>query len=1061
MITLMHTPAVPKAGSISSEALSLSRRAASMTCRAEIASNGDPRIDQPGQILSNPHARKRGPGGNITIRRDIQMKQRMTILLAAFATALFALNLHAQAPVITSEPQDRTVYVGSTYVILGVQASGQALKYQWYQGVSGDTNQPLIGLTSPNIGYTAPSNVGTYSLWVRVSNATAYVDSRTLIVTVAMPDPPAITSEPQDRTVYVGDTRVSLGVQASGQALSYQWYQGVSGDTNQPLSGYTSSSRSYYPPGIVGAYQYWVRVSNATAYVDSRTMTVTVLEPTRIPRFEPALAFGAVETNTTAQLSLLVWNDGNNPLTLSGLTPPAGFASSTSLPKTIQPGTSMAFPIAFSPVVKQIYGGVLTLASDKTSGPDSLQVSGEGTEASRILALSGPLDFGLVQLGRTSTRNWRVRNIGASPVPINGLSLPEGFVCIAPTNLAWGAEAEIAIKFSPTEARAYSGTATILADLTSGSNSVAVAGVGIEATGVVTVPDDQPTIAYGIDAAKNGDIVRVKPGTYGPLTSGEHRVHLASTYVETGDPATIAQTVIDGGGVGSVVEIGSEQNPIASITGFTLRNGTWGIEASAVSRWSSDYVALALTNNVIIGNSAGGILADSDGSVPGGLVSGRYTASVDLTLIGNTILSNQGPALKLHAVGDDYGSVRRYARIYCNGGRNLLTHNAGGIDGYSGYQSSIDARLDHDTCAFNGDTPLKWSGIYMTLTLVNSIVWSPEAYSVVVGDAATLVARGSLIGQAGTPLPGDGNFWADPRFVNAAAGDFELQPDSPCVDRGARIATTGGVAFRGAAPDVGAYECLTSPTSPDSSPRLQSSLFAGQMQLFLPRMAEGQYQFFGVSSLTSTNWVPVGEPFWVQEPLDGQGMAVPASSGQQFFRVVRLRDLPQSFSNLDFSQVETAGPNEAKLSGWEVSSYNDLIVLDTVCLGSQCISRHGKLTTTMDDWRPVVSPYGLCFQTGVAGSFIPIPASIQQRGIVPIGAQSIVIQSRVGKVPEISINGSQAAMSQQSLSATRVKITTSVAGYSGQEIVLKIASPEQAPQPSPEEAAYIEAIRFE
>jgi len=34
------------------------------------------------------------------------------------------------------------------------------------------------------------------------------------------------------------------------------------------------------------------------------------------------------------------------------------------------------------------------------------------------------------------------------------------------------------------------------------------------------------------------------------------------------------------------------------------------------------------------------------------------------------------------------------------------------------------------------------------------------------------------------PLPGPGSISADPHFVNAAAGDYHLQPSSPCIDTG-------------------------------------------------------------------------------------------------------------------------------------------------------------------------------------------------------------------------------------------------------------------------------------
>ncbi|HEX5222843.1 MAG TPA: choice-of-anchor Q domain-containing protein [Verrucomicrobiae bacterium] len=66
-----------------------------------------------------------------------------------------------------------------------------------------------------------------------------------------------------------------------------------------------------------------------------------------------------------------------------------------------------------------------------------------------------------------------------------------------------------------------------------------------------------------------------------------------------------------------------------------------------------------------------------------------------------------------------------------------------------------------------------------------------------------------------TPMPGNGwaNFTDAPQFVNPAAGNFRLQPPSPCIDVGnngyAYAGSTdldGNRRIMGTAVDVGAYE---------------------------------------------------------------------------------------------------------------------------------------------------------------------------------------------------------------------------------------------------------------
>jgi hypothetical protein len=65
-----------------------------------------------------------------------------------------------------------------------------------------------------------------------------------------------------------------------------------------------------------------------------------------------------------------------------------------------------------------------------------------------------------------------------------------------------------------------------------------------------------------------------------------------------------------------------------------------------------------------------------------------------------------------------------------------------------------------------------------------------------------------------TPLPtlGTSNITSDPAFVNFATGNFRLQTNSPCIDRGRGVPETGTADLDGrprfinGGPDIGAYE---------------------------------------------------------------------------------------------------------------------------------------------------------------------------------------------------------------------------------------------------------------
>src|SRR5262249_20280692 len=108
---------------------------------------------------------------------------------------------------------------------------------------------------------------------------------------------PTITTQPSSQTTPSGAT-ATLNVVASAPAtpsapaaLSYQWYQGASGDTTTPVG---TNSSSFTTPALTANTNYWVLVTNSSGSTNSATATITVT-----PAGAPAVSVTAPSSGAT------------------------------------------------------------------------------------------------------------------------------------------------------------------------------------------------------------------------------------------------------------------------------------------------------------------------------------------------------------------------------------------------------------------------------------------------------------------------------------------------------------------------------------------------------------------------------------------------------------------------------------------------------------------------------------------------------------------------------------------------------------------------------------------
>lgn len=326
----------------------------------------------------------------------------------------------------------------------------------------------------------------------------------------------------------------------------------------------------------------------------------------------------------------------------------------------------------------------------------------------------------------------------------------------------------------------------------------------VNVNSMVTNPDGSPNRPYlAISDALNdafffmGDTILVSPGTYNENVFVDG---VAAHLVSTEGPLA---TIIDGGGLGSAVHF--KNAGASSLTGFTITGGVaqfgGGVEIFAGSP--------TISHNIIIGNSV-----FEDGSDPafGGGLDAYY--ATNLVVVDNLFVGN-------HADGSG-GGLYLEKCFQAEVSFNTVVGNTVGTGGQSYGPGmfllngtgvgSVHSNIVASNIS-NVTPPIEAGGL--ELFSDNSVVQGNLLFQNTPQDL--------VIDEVVVVLPdGSGNVAADPRFVDAVAGNYRLLVDSPALDAVASGFTPPAVdldgnprpldgdAAGGAVADLGCYENLGS-----------------------------------------------------------------------------------------------------------------------------------------------------------------------------------------------------------------------------------------------------------
>jgi hypothetical protein len=182
-------------------------------------------------------------------------------------SAAATLTVKTAAPTLTTQPASQTVTVGQSATFSVTPAGTAPFTFQWNaNGVA------IPGAASSSYSTPATTLADNGTLFtVTVGNAAGQVTSAAATLTVQALVPPSLTTQPASLVALWGGI-ATFTVQASGSALTYQWFRNGS-----PLAGATAAS---FTTGVlakadIGA-SYTVVVANGAGSVTSQAAILTL-----------------------------------------------------------------------------------------------------------------------------------------------------------------------------------------------------------------------------------------------------------------------------------------------------------------------------------------------------------------------------------------------------------------------------------------------------------------------------------------------------------------------------------------------------------------------------------------------------------------------------------------------------------------------------------------------------------------------------------------------------------------------------------------------------------------
>lgn len=356
----------------------------------------------------------------------------------------------------------------------------------------GQTNIPQGGSSTFTISF-APNAPGAITGSVILSSDDANgPQTITLSGTARAPSLAASPTSASFGTVAIGASQTTtLTLTNSGDAALAVSAVSFSGVAASEYSLVAAPSAPFSIPANGGTQQLTVKFSPTDVGPRAAALTLTSNNypagPFTVPLSgagngplisvnQTSMAFGAQNIGGTTPGTVVVFNSGNQPLSVNSVifsgAAATDFSSTTVTPVTVAAGGSVALNLVFKPSQAGMRSAVATIGSDDALQP-GVQVTLSGTGiAPNIAATPLSLNFGQIRVGQNNVLTVTVHNTGTGPLTIGGLMFTGSDaprfgvsgISTPYTIAAGGAPAQFQVTFSPSSVGVANASLVIASD---------------------------------------------------------------------------------------------------------------------------------------------------------------------------------------------------------------------------------------------------------------------------------------------------------------------------------------------------------------------------------------------------------------------------------------------------------------------------------------------------------------------------------------------------------------------------------------------------------------------